>query len=220
MKVTSLIIVAVALVALVAACGGSDPTPVPTPRPAASQPTAAPAVKKMLQKGDKPQAPSGALDRSKTYIATFKTDIGTFKTELYDDKAPLAVENFVNLARIGYYDNTVFHRVLENFMAQGGDPTGTGSGGPGYRFRDEIDPALTFDSPGILGMANSGPNTNGSQFYITFLATPHLNGGYTVFGKVTEGMDVVLKIKRRDPSDAAQLSIVPQKLLSVEIEEK
>lgn len=219
MKRTLLIALVIALVAIVTACGGSDPTPAPTAKPAA-QPTTAQVVKGMLQKGDRPQAPSGALDKSKTYTATFKTDTGTFKAELYDDKAPLAVENFVNLARIGYYDNTVFHRVLEDFMAQGGDPTGTGSGGPGYRFKDEVDASLTFDSPGILGMANSGPNTNGSQFFVTFVATPHLNGGYTVFGKVTEGMDVVLKIKRRDPSVAAQLSIVPQKLLSVAIEEK
>ncbi len=220
MKRTFLVTIATALVATIAACGGSAPTPVPTPRPAASLPTVVPVVNRMLQKGDKPQAPSGALDTSKTYIATFKTETGTFKIELFDDKAPLTVENFVNLARIGYYDNTVFHRVLEDFMAQGGDPTGTGSGGPGYRFKDEFNTGLGFDGPGILAMANSGPNTNGSQFFITFAPTPHLNGGHTVFGKVTEGLDIALKIKRRDPSVASQMSIVPQKLLAVEIEEK
>ena len=171
----------------------------------------------MLQKGDKPQPPQGALDTSKTYIAHFKTDGGNFDVELFDDKAPLTVENFVNLARIGYYDGTMFHRVLEGFMAQGGDPTGTGTGGPGYRFKDEFHPTLTFDGPGILAMANSGPATNGSQFFITFVPTPHLNNVHTIFGKVTSGLDVALKIKLRDPAPNAPPG---QKILTIEIEEK
>ena len=130
--------------------------------------------------------PIGDLDTSKTYTATFKIESGEFKIELFDDDAPLTVENFVKLARSGYYDDTTFHRVLAGFMAQGGDPTGTGTGGPGYRFKDEIN-ARKHDSPGILSMANAGPNTNGSQFFITFVPTPHLDMAHTVFGKVTEG---------------------------------
>lgn len=119
--------------------------------------------------------------------------------ELFDDQAPKTVNNFVFLARNGFYDGTTFHRVLDGFMAQGGDPTGTGMGGPGYQFEDEISPDLTFDRPGLLAMANSGPNTNGSQFFITFVPTPHLNGLHTIFGEVIEGMDVVEGITRRDP---------------------
>ena len=125
---------------------------------------------------------------------------GEFVVQLFDDQAPKTVNNFVFLARNGYYNGTTFHRVLDGFMAQGGDPTGTGSGGPGYQFEDEIDPSLTFDRPGLLAMANAGPNTNGSQFFITYDATPHLNGLHTIFGEVVEGMDVVDAITRRDPN--------------------
>ena len=119
--------------------------------------------------------------------------------ELYADRVPLTVENFVNLARAGFYDGTTFHRVIAGFMAQGGDPTGTGRGGPGYQFRDEFHPTLRHDGPGVLSMANAGPNTNGSQFFITFGATPHLNDRHTVFGRVTDGMDVLASIRERDP---------------------
>ncbi len=171
----------------------------------------------MLKKGDKPQAPAGSLDTKKKYTAKFKTEAGDFTVELYGDKVPLTVENFVNLARTGYYDNTTFHRVIERFMAQGGDPTGTGTGGPGYRFKDEFHSSLRHDLPGILSMANSGPGTNGSQFFITFGPTPHLDGKHSVFGKVTEGLDNVLKIKQRDPGRASGPG---QKVLTVEIEEK
>ena len=157
---------------------------------------------RMLSPGDDPQPPVGALDTSKTYTATFKTDAGEFEILLFDDEAPLTVENFINLATIGFYDGTTFHRVLENFMAQGGDPTGTGSGGPGYRFRDEFDPTRRHDKPGVLSMANSGSNTNGSQFFITFVLTPALDGKHTVFGEVVKGMDVVLSISLRDPGTA------------------
>ena len=145
-------------------------------------------------------APAMTIDVSKTYFATFKlAKGGEFKVQLFDDQAPKTVNNFVSLARSGFYDGTTFHRVLDGFMAQGGDPTGTGSGGPGYQFEDEIDPSLTFDRPGLLAMANAGPNTNGSQFFITYDATPHLNGLHTIFGEVVEGMDVVNGITRRDP---------------------
>jgi cyclophilin family peptidyl-prolyl cis-trans isomerase len=143
--------------------------------------------------------PSGALDTSKQYSARFKTQRGDFTVELYADRAPLTVENFVNLARAGFYDGTTFHRVIGGFMAQGGDPTGTGTGGPGYDFADEFHPELRHDSAGVLSMANAGPGTNGSQFFITYGPTPHLNDRHSVFGKVTEGMEVVLAIRERDP---------------------
>lgn len=143
--------------------------------------------------------PSGDLDLSKSYTAVFKTAQGDIKAELYGRKCPLTVENFVNLARAGYYDNTTFHRVIPGFMTQGGDPTGTGRGGPGYQFRDEFSEGLRHDSEGTLSMANAGPNTNGSQFFITHGPTPHLDGRHAVFGKVTEGMDTVLALRERDP---------------------
>jgi cyclophilin family peptidyl-prolyl cis-trans isomerase len=144
--------------------------------------------------------PPMSIDVNKQYFATFKlAKGGEFVVELFDDQAPKTVNNFVFLARNGFYDGTTFHRVLDGFMAQGGDPTGTGTGGPGYQFEDEISPDLTFDRPGLLAMANSGPNTNGSQFFITYDATPHLNGLHTIFGEVVEGMDVVNGITRRDP---------------------
>lgn len=144
--------------------------------------------------------PPMTIDPSKQYFATFKlAKGGEFVVQLFADKAPKTVNNFVFLARNGFYDGTTFHRVLEGFMAQGGDPTGTGTGGPGYQFEDEFSPDLTFDRPGLLAMANSGPNTNGSQFFITFVPTPHLNGLHTIFGEVIEGMDVVNGITLRDP---------------------
>jgi cyclophilin family peptidyl-prolyl cis-trans isomerase len=150
---------------------------------------------------DRPTPPSGDFDISKTYTARFKTEKGDIVVELHADKAPLTVENFVNLARSGFYDGTTFHRVISGFMAQGGDPTGTGTGGPGYQFGDEFHPSLRHDGPGILSMANAGPGTNGSQFFLTFGPTPHLNDRHSVFGKVTDGMDVLRSIRERDPSD-------------------
>ena len=143
--------------------------------------------------------PSGALDPTKTYTATFKTEKGDIGVQLFADRAPRTVENFVNLARAGFYDGTTFHRVIGGFMAQGGDPTGTGTGGPGYQFGDEFHPELRHDSPGILSMANAGPGTNGSQFFITFGPTPHLDDRHSVFGKVTTGMDVLRSLRERDP---------------------
>ncbi len=148
---------------------------------------------------DRPMPPSGALDTTKTYAARLKTERGDIVVELYADRAPLTVENFVNLARSGFYDGTTFHRVIPGFMAQGGDPTGTGTGGPGYQFRDEIDPSLRHTGPGMLSMANAGPGTNGSQFFITFGPTPHLDGKHTVFGRVTEGLEALRSIRERDP---------------------
>jgi len=148
---------------------------------------------------DKPTPPTGDLDQSKSYSARFKTERGEIVCELFAADAPLTVENFINLARAGFYDGTTFHRVIGGFMAQGGDPTGTGSGGPGYNFRDELTPSRRHDGPGVLSMANAGPNTNGSQFFITFAPTPHLDGRHSVFGRVTSGMDVLRSIRERDP---------------------
>ena len=143
--------------------------------------------------------PAMTIDKAKKYTATFKlAKGGEFTVELYPDKAPKTVNSFVFLAREKYFDGTTFHRVLEGFMAQGGDPTGTGSGGPGYEFENE-DSDLKFDKPGVFAMANAGRDTNGSQFFVTFAATPQLDGGYTIFGQVTDGMDVVNGITRRDP---------------------
>src|SRR5688500_12846529 len=129
--------------------------------------------------------------------ATFDTDRGPIKVELAADKAPLTVANFVNLAQRGFYDGLKFHRVINDFMIQGGCPQGTGTGGPGYRFEDEANNGLRHER-GVLSMANAGPNTNGSQFFITHVATPWLDGKHTVFGKVVEGLDVVDAIKQGD----------------------
>ncbi len=148
---------------------------------------------------DRPAPPSGALDTSKHYTATFKTAKGDIVVDLYPGQAPLTVENFINLARSGFYDGTTFHRVIPGFMAQGGDPTGTGRGGPGYQFGDEFHPSLRHDQAGTLSMANAGPGTNGSQFFITHGPTPHLDDRHTVFGRVTSGMDVLRSIRERDP---------------------
>lgn len=149
--------------------------------------------------------PEMVIDPKKRYTAAFKTDQGSFVVELFADRAPRTVNNFVFLARDGFYDGVTFHRVIRGFMAQGGDPTGTGSGGPGYRFADEFHPSLRHNAAGILSMANAGPNTNGSQFFITHGPTPHLDDRHSVFGKVIEGLDVVLAIPERDPGRARDL---------------
>jgi cyclophilin family peptidyl-prolyl cis-trans isomerase len=126
--------------------------------------------------------------------AHFSTSHGDFAVELYEDRAPLTTKNFIDLAAKGYYDGLSFHRVIDGFMIQGGCPQGTGSGGPGYKIRDEFHPELRHDAPGVLSMANAGPNTGGSQFFITLVATPWLDDRHAVFGKVVQGMDVVEKI--------------------------
>lgn len=162
--------------------------------------------------------PPMSIDPNVTYLATVKMENGgEFVIELYADKAPVTVNNFVFLARDGYFDGTTFHRVLEGFMAQGGDPTGTGTGGPGYQFANE-DSDLTFDKEGVVAMANAGRDTNGSQFFITFGPTPQLNGGYTIFGQVIEGMDVVRNITRRDPTKNPDFE--GDKIVSITISEK
>jgi cyclophilin family peptidyl-prolyl cis-trans isomerase len=147
-------------------------------------------------------APAMVIDPKKNYTATFKTEAGDFVIELFADKAPKTVNNFVFLARDGFYNGVTFHRVIKGFMAQGGDPTGTGTGGPGYKFADEFHKDLRHNSAGILSMANAGAGTNGSQFFITHGPTPHLDNKHTVFGKVTSGLNVVLAIPERDPQRA------------------
>ena len=160
--------------------------------------------------------PDMTIDPEAEYYAVFKTEKGDIRIKLFAAEAPVTVNNFVFLARDGFYNNTHFHRVLENFMAQGGDPTNSGAGGPGYQFQDEIVASLQFDRAGLLAMANAGPSTNGSQFFITFAETPWLNGNHTIFGEVVEGMEVLFSISLRDPRAAAS----PGDLLeTVEIEE-
>jgi cyclophilin family peptidyl-prolyl cis-trans isomerase len=144
-------------------------------------------------------SPPLTIDPKKGYTAKVKTDLGEMEIQLYPEYAPLTVNNFVFLAREGFYDSVIFHRVIADFMAQSGDPTGTGRGGPGYRFADEFHPNLRHDGPGILSMANAGPDTNGSQFFITHTATPWLDGKHAVFGKVVKGIDVLMSILPRDP---------------------
>jgi len=162
------------------------------------------------------QPPKMIIDPKKKYTAKLSTDKGDIVLELFADKTPKTVNNFVFLAREGFYDGTIFHRVIKDFMAQGGDPDGTGTGGPGYRFADEFDPSLKHDQPGIFSMANSGPGTNGSQFFITHGPTPWLNGKHSVFGKVIQGLDVLLSIPERDPSKVGSPAV---KLNKVTIQE-
>ena len=157
------------------------------------------------------------IDPQKSYTATIKTGEGDIVLQLFAEKTPNTVNNFVFLAREGFYDSVVFHRVIENFMGQGGDPTGTGSGGPGYSFEDEFHPELRHDGPGVLSMANAGPNTNGSQFFITHVATPWLDGKHSVFGRVTGSLDVLMAIPVRDPAQSHAPAVAIKTIL---IEEK
>ena len=150
------------------------------------------------------ERPPITIDTSKEYEAVIRSEQGDMRFRLFDDEAPVTVNNFVFLATQGFYDGTTFHRVLADFMAQGGDPTGTGTGGPGYQFEDETDNGLTFDRRGLLAMANAGPGTNGSQFFITFAPTPHLNGAHTIFGELIAGDDVLAGLRLRDPLAATE----------------
>jgi cyclophilin family peptidyl-prolyl cis-trans isomerase len=161
--------------------------------------------------------PAMEIDPKKSYTSIIHTDKGDIHLQLFADKTPRTVNNFVFLARQGFYDGTIFHRVIKDFMAQGGDPTGTGTGGPGYRFADEFDPSLRHNKPGILSMANAGANTNGSQFFITHVPTPWLDNKHSVFGQVTQGMDVLLSIPPRDPQRPEYPGV---KINSVEILEQ
>ena len=164
------------------------------------------------------QCPPFNVDLNKQYIATVHTEKGDIVIQLLADKAPLAVNSFLFLARQGWFNGVTFHRVIPGFAAQAGDPSGTGNGNPGYFFNNEISD-LKYDKPGQVGMANSGPDTNGSQFFITFKPAPHLDGKYTIFGQVLSGLDVAEKLTSRDP---AQGGVLPpgDKIISVDIEEK
>jgi peptidyl-prolyl cis-trans isomerase B (cyclophilin B) len=144
------------------------------------------------------QPPAMMIDPKKTYVATFETSRGSIVVDLFADRAPITVNNFVSLARDGFYDGTLFHRVIADFMIQGGDPEGSGRGGPGYRFNDEKSALAIKHEVGSLSMANAGPNTNGSQFFITHIVTDWLNGKHAVFGKVKSGQDVVNAVKQGD----------------------
>ncbi len=172
-----------------------------------------------LEKQQFTQCPQMSLDLTKQYIATLHTEKGDIVIQLYADKAPLAVNNFVFLAQQGWYDGVTFHRVIPGFVAQAGDPTGTGLGGPGYAFSNEISSDLHFDAAGVVGMANAGPDTNGSQFFITYAPQPQLDGGYTIFGKVIAGMDVAQNLTPRDPAQNPNLP-PGDRILSVDIETK
>jgi peptidyl-prolyl cis-trans isomerase B (cyclophilin B) len=146
------------------------------------------------------------IDPEKSYGATIETNRGTIELEFSPKDAPKTVNNFVFLAREGFYDGVAFHRVIRDFMIQGGDPTGTGRGGPGYSFEDEVQGNPLRHERGVISMANAGPNTNGSQFFITHAPQPHLNGKHTVFGKVVKGQDVVDAIRQGDRMETVQIN--------------
>jgi cyclophilin family peptidyl-prolyl cis-trans isomerase len=161
-------------------------------------------------------SPAMLIDPARQYSAHIETGLGTMVVRLFATETPITVNNFVFLARQGFYDGTIFHRVIKDFMAQGGDPTGTGSGGPGYRFKDEFHPKRRHDKAGTVSMANAGPHTNGSQFFITHVPTPWLDGKHSVFGILVEGMDVLMAIPPRDPARSKEAGI---QILRLAIEE-
>jgi len=163
--------------------------------------------------------PPVVIDPLKQYIATIQTERGDIVIELFPDVAPITVNSFVFLARNGWFDGVTFHRVIPGFMAQAGDPSGTGMGGPGYMFKNEISPDLTFDHKGLVAMANAGPDTNGSQFFITYGPAEQLNGQYTIFGEVIEGMEIVESITPRDPSQGTDQP-PGDVIISITIEER
>ena len=189
----------------------SDPSTPSTPStPSESQ----------TEPSDEPEPADGyppmTIDVNKTYIANIETEQGMVRVELFAQDAPKTVNNFVYLSREGFYDGTTFHRVIPGFMAQGGDPTGTGTGGPGYTFEDEINQHR--HETGVMSMANSGPDTNGSQFFITYAPQPHLDGLHTVFGQVIEGMNVLNRLTPRDPNENP--SFTGDEIITITIEEK
>jgi cyclophilin family peptidyl-prolyl cis-trans isomerase len=207
--------VLILMVVLAVSCGESAPEPAPAPAPApapepapspsptpapAPQPTPEPAVKPKPKTYDSP--PPMIIDTSKEYTALMETEKGTLVLELFAKDVTKTVNNFVFLATEGFYDGTTFHRVIPGFMAQGGDPTGTGRGGPGYKFEDEF--TEHGHDAGALSMANAGPNTNGSQFFITYVPVHQLDGKHSVFGQLVEGMDVLESITPRDPNENPQ----------------
>lgn len=172
-----------------------------------------------LRKNQWYDGPEQVIEADKEYIATIKTEKGDIVIELFNNTAPVNVNSFVFLAQEGWYEETTFHRVLPDFVAQGGDPTGTGVGFPGYRCSDEISPARAFDEAGLVSLANSGPDTNGGQFFITYTAVPQLNEGFTMLGRVIEGQSVVENLEPRNPQE--DVDAPPgDKILEVIVEEK
>ena len=185
---------------LMTGCSGSAGTPASNGKPAPKSET------------DKPATPP-----AKNRIVRMETNKGVIRIEMFEDKAPITTKSFIDLATKGFYDGVIFHRVIDGFMIQGGDPTGTGRGGPGYKIADEFHPDLKHDGAGILSMANAGPNTGGSQFFITLGPTPHLNNRHAVFGKVIEGLDVVKAIGKMSTNAADRpLEDVVMKKVTIE----
>ena len=184
-----------------ASCGGQAPAPAPTPPPKPKTYSSPPPM---------------VIDMSKQYIATIETQKGKLVLELFAKDVPITVNNFVFLARDSFYDGSTFHRVIPGFMAQGGDPTGTGRGTPGYSFKDEF--TKHTHVAGALSMANAGPNTNGCQFFITYTPQPALDGKHTVFGQLIEGMDVLQKLTPRDPAQNPKFE--GDKIIRIVIEER
>ena len=188
---------------LFTACGGTQPAPQAINPPA---PSGTPATDPAKQVPAKPNS-----------LAVFETSKGTFKIELFEDKAPITTKNFIDLTNKGFYNGQIFHRIIDNFMIQGGDPQGNGSGGPGYTIADEFRSDLKHSGPGVLSMANRGPNTGGSQFFITLAATPWLDGKHAVFGKVVEGLDVVQTIgKLKTAANDKPIETVTIKKITIE----
>ena len=211
LKAIPLLLLLAALMLVLVGCGGDSESvdtpilyPKTTPRPT---PTPIPEGEAYIR-----------IDQNNRYIATITTNHGSIEIELFTKEAPKTVNNFVTLSKDGFYNGLIFHRVIPNFMIQGGDPTGTGRGGPGYTFEDEFHDSLKFDKPGLLAMANAGPNTNGSQFFITTVPTAHLTGRHTIFGRVLEGQDVVEAISRVHTS-VGDRPIQDVKIQGIQIEE-
>ena len=197
-KLRAILLTLSASMLLMSGCSGNGGTP--------------PANDKQPPKADKEKTSAPA---AKNRVARFETTKGTFRIELAEDKAPITTKNFIDLASKGFYDGVIFHRVIDGFMIQGGDPEGTGRGGPGYKIPDEFHPDLKHDAAGVLSMANAGPNTGGSQFFITLGPTPHLNNRHAVFGKVIEGLDVVKAIGKTatGPGDRPLEDVVMKKVI-------
>jgi cyclophilin family peptidyl-prolyl cis-trans isomerase len=209
--------------------GGEEPRAVPTPGPTATATKEAEMTGEVACGAEVPKAseerkktydgpPEMQLDGGTDYRAVMQTSCGEIVIDLHESQTPVTVNSFVFLAREGFYDGLVFHRVIPDFMNQGGDPEGTGTGGPGYQFEDEFVDELTFDRPGLLAMANSGPSTNGSQFFITAVPTPHLDGLHTIFGEVVEGIEVVTQINTL-PTDGSDRPSQTVYIESVKIRE-
>ncbi len=193
-KIGSLI--SISLILMLGGCSEQSPTPIPAPPPPTTPITPTPAPTTTSAPKSYTAPPPITIDVDKTYTAIIETEQGYLILELFAKDVPMTVNNFVFLARDGFYNNTSFHRVIPGFMAQGGDPTGTGTGSPGYKFTDEF--SEHKHNTGTLSMANSGPNSNGCQFFITYAPQPHLDGKHSVFGQLTEGMDVLQKIESGD----------------------